>query len=154
MRRAGELECFYLLCNPDERSVSLSVPVSTVLCVGESDVVGVFPVSDRVLDGLADVLLDRIDQLLDRLTDRAMAAPTPGSRVWESAWNERDTMAGRARSAERSRIRAELTYRAVTELCSKHPSALDAPARRSPSARSGRARSGRGRVDDAQLAFF
>lgn len=130
------------------------MPISTVLCVGESEVVGVSPVSDGVLDGLADVLLDRIDQLLDRLTDRALAAPVPGSRVWGSAWNERDTAVGRARSAERSRIRVELTYRAVTELCSKHPSVLGIPARREPSTRSSRASSGRGRVDDAQLAFF
>ena len=131
------------------------MPISTVLCVGESEVVGgVSPVSDGVLDGLADVLVDRIDQLSDRLTDRALAAPVPGSRVWESAWNERDTAVGHARSAERSRVRAELTYRAVTELCSKHPCALGVPTRRGPSARSSRASSGRGRVDDAQLAFF
>lgn len=123
-------------------------------CVSESNDVGVVPVSDRVLNELADVLVDRIDQLLDRLTDRAMAAPTPGSRGWESVWNERDTAAGRARADEQARVRDELTRRAVVELGSKHTRALGGPGRNLPAVRTRGAKTGHGRVDQAQLAFF
>ena len=55
-------------------------PASTVSRVSESDDPGVTPVPDRVLDDFADGLVDRIDQLLDRLTAKAMTEPTPGSR--------------------------------------------------------------------------
>lgn len=133
---------------------NLSVPVSTVSYVSESGGVGVAPVSDRVLDELANVLVDRIDQLLDRLTDRAMAAPTPGSRGWESVWNERNTVSGRARARELARVRDELTRRAVAELDSKHARALGTPGRYPPVARTRATKTGRGRVDTAQLAFF
>jgi hypothetical protein len=132
----------------------LSVPPFTVSYVSETGDVGVVPVSDRVLDEFADVLLDRIDQLLDRLTDRAMAAPIPGSRGWESAWNERDTVTGRARAGERDRVRDELTRRAVVELGSKHARALGVLGRYSSVTRPHGAKTGRGRVDEAQLTFF
>lgn len=133
----------------------LSEPISTISSMSASDDVGaVAPVPDRVLDELAEVLTDRIDQLLDRLTDKAMAAPAPGSRVWETAWNERDTEVGRARADERSRVRDELTRRAVVDLGSKNPHPLGVPARHLPVVRTRRAKTGRGRLDEAQLAFF
>lgn len=122
--------------------------------MSESVEVGVVPVSDRVLNELADILVDRIDQLLDRLTDRAMAAPTPGSRGWESEWNERDTLAGRARADEQARVRDELTRRAMVELGSETIRALGGPGRYLPAVRTRRAKTDRGRVDQAQLAFF
>lgn len=132
---------------------NVSVTASTVSRVSENDDVGRARVSDRMLDDLADVLLDRIDQLLDRLTDKAMAAPTPGSRRWESAWNERDTAAGRARADEQSRVRDELTRRAIVELSSKQ-SPLGTPGRHLPPVTNRRAKTSRSRVDEAQLAFF
>ncbi|OZD03436.1 hypothetical protein CH275_16855 [Rhodococcus sp. 06-235-1A] len=133
---------------------NVSVSASTVSRVSESDDVGVTPVPDRVLYELADVLTDRVDQLLDRLTDRAMAAPVPGSRTWESAWNERDTVVGRARDHERSRVRNELTRLAVSKLSPKHAVAVEVPARHRQAVRTRTAGTGRSRVDDAQLAFF
>jgi hypothetical protein len=133
---------------------NVSVSASTVSRVSERDDVGVTPVPDRVLYELADVLTDRVDQLLDRLTDRAMAAPVAGSRTWESAWNERDTAVGRARDQERSRVRSELTRLSVSKLSPKHCVAVEVPARHRQVVRTRTAGTGRSRVDDAQLAFF
>ncbi len=130
------------------------MPAATVSRVSESDDLGVTPVPDRVLDDLADVLVDRIDQLLDRLTAKAMTEPTPGSRQWESAWNERDTAAGRARADERSRVRNELTRRMVANLGPKHAVAQRVPGRHRQGVRTRTTGAGRSRVDNAQLAFF
>ncbi|OZE80105.1 hypothetical protein CH298_26385 [Rhodococcoides fascians] len=109
-------------------------------------------VPDRVLDDLAEVLVDRLDQLLDRLTDRALAAPTPGSAVWELEWSDRDSPIGRARSVERSRVRAELVRRAGAGL--GMVDAAPPPLRRTQVAQPRRARPGRRHVDEAQLTFF
>lgn len=109
---------------------------------------------DRVLYERADVLVDRVDQLLDRLTDRAMAAPVAGSRMWESTWKQRDTAVGRARDQERSRVRIELTRLVVSKLSPKHADALHVPARQRQVVRPPAANTGRNGVDDAQLAFF
>nr|WP_143546990.1 hypothetical protein [Rhodococcus sp. 06-418-1B] len=117
--------------------------------------VGVAMVPARVLDELAEVLIDRLDQLVDRLTDRAVAAPSPGSAVWESEWSERDSEAGRARALERSRVRAELVRRAGASL--GMVDLTPPPPQQSvhtPAAGPLRARPGRYRVDADQLTFF
>ncbi|WP_042940269.1 hypothetical protein [Rhodococcus sp. AW25M09] len=119
-----------------------------------SENVGVAAVPDHVLDGLAEVLIDRIDQLLDRVTDRAVGAPPPGSAAWELEWSARDTAIGRARVAERSRVREELARRACAELGIAEGSAAAVPARHAPPVRPRRTKSGRVRVDEAQLTFF
>ncbi len=130
-----------------------SVQGSTVSRVSGNEDVGVAMVPDRVLDDLAEVLIDRLDQLLDRLTDRALAAPTPGSAVWESEWSDRESDTGRARAVERSRVRSELVRRAGAGLGMvgltpppSLPTQVASPMR-------GR-RVGRVRVDEAQLTFF
>ena len=120
-----------------------SVPSSTVSRVSENESVGVIQVPDRVLEDLAEVLIDRLDQFLDRLTDRALDAPTAGSAVWESEWSDRESSIGRARAVERSRVRAELLRRASAGL-GMADVAPPLP----------RVRSGRVRVDEAQLTFF
>ncbi|OAK54059.1 hypothetical protein [Rhodococcoides kyotonense] len=119
-----------------------------------SENVGVAAVPDHVLDGLAEVLIDRIDQLLDRVTDRAVGAPPPGSAAWELEWSARDTAIGRARVAERSRVREELARRACVELGIAEGSAPAVPARHAPPVRPRRTKPGRVRVDEAQLTFF
>ncbi len=129
-----------------------SVPASTV--AGVSDNQSVVTVPERVLDELAQVLIDRIDQLLDRVTDRAVGAPPPGSAAWELEWSARDTAIGRARVAERSRVRAELARRACAGLDSAGFTASAVPARHSPPVRPRRTKPGRVRVDEAQLTFF
>lgn len=128
--------------------VSASGPIVSV--VTENVSVGV--ASERVLVELADVLTDKLDQLLDRLVDRALAAPTPGSARWESEWNTRYTMPGRARSLERSRLRAELVRRAYVGL--GMVGTPPPPPPEPPVVRERRARTDRGRVDDDQLTFF
>lgn len=57
------------------------MPGSTVSGVSDNECVATVP--ERVLDELAQVVIDKIDQLLDRVTDRAVGAPTPGSAAWE-----------------------------------------------------------------------
>lgn len=134
---------------------TLSVHGSTVSRVSGNENVGVATVPPRLLDDLAEVLIDRLDQLLDRLADRALAAPTPGSTVWESEWNDRETEAGRARALEHSRVRAELVRRAGAGLGMvglTPPSSQ--PSLPTPAVGPRRSRYGRNRVDDAQLAFF
>jgi hypothetical protein len=121
--------------------------------VSENQPVGVVPVPDCLLDDLTEVLLKRLDQLLDRLTDRALKAPTPGSYIWESEWNDRDSATGRGRAFERSRVRAELVRRAGAGL--GMVAVAPPPSRRMQVVRPPRrARGSRARVDEAQLAFF
>lgn len=122
--------------------------------VSENGSVSVAAVPDRVLDDLAEVLIDRLDQLVDRLIDRAVAAPTPGSAVWESEWSERETATGRDRARERSRVRAELVRRAgaglgLVDLTPPSPQSLH-----TPMTGPRRARAGRRHVDADQLTFF
>ena len=119
-----------------------------------SENVGVAAVPDHVLDGLAEVLIDRIDQLLDRVTDRAVGAPPPGSAAWEAEWSARDTAIGRARVAERSRLRDELARRAFAGLDIAGCTAPVMPARHAPPVRPRRTKTGRVRVDEEQLTFF
>ena len=121
---------------------------------GVSDNQCVATVPERVLDELAQVVIDRIDQLLDRVTDRAVGAPPPGSAAWELEWSARDTVIGRARVAERSRVREELARRACAELGIAEGSAPTVPARHAPPVRPLRTKPGRVRVDEAQLTFF
>lgn len=131
----------------------MSGGVATVARVSGNENVGVAAVPDRVLDDLAEVLVDRLDQLLDRLTDRALAAPTPGSAVWESEWSDRDSPIGRARAVERSWVRGELVRRAGAGLWMVD--AAPPPLRSTQVAQPPRrARPGRRRVDEAQLTFF
>lgn len=129
-----------------------SVPGSTVAGVSDNESVATVP--DRVLDELANVVIDKIDQLLDRVTDRAVGAPTPGSAAWELEWSIRDTPIGSARVAERSRVREELARRAFVGLSIAEGSTLAVPARHAPPVRPRRTKPGRVRVDEAQLTFF
>lgn len=110
-------------------------------------------VPDRVLDDLAEVLIDRLDQLLDRLTDRALAAPTPGSAVWELEWSDRESETGRARAVERSRVRSELVRRAGAGLGMVGPTPPPSLHTQVASPMRGQ-RVGRVRVDEDQLTFF
>ena len=129
-----------------------SVSGSTVS--GVSDNESVVTVPEHVLDECAHVLIDKIDQLLDRVTDRAVAAPTPGSAAWELEWSARDTAIGRARMAERSRVRDELARRAFAGLDVPGSGAPAMQIRHSSPVRPRRTARGRVRVDEAQLAFF
>ena len=131
-----------------------SVSSSTVSRVSGNADVDVATVPVCVLDDLAEVLIDRFDQLLDRVTDRAVGAPPPGSAAWELEWSVRDTEIGRARMAERLRVREELARRAFAGLDIAGSVGPATQTRHSSPVRPRRTKAARGRVDEAQLAFF
>ncbi|HEY5852507.1 MAG TPA: hypothetical protein VIW24_00260 [Aldersonia sp.] len=56
---------------------------------------------DLVADA-AEAIREKIDQWLDRVVDRILAAPAPGTAAWQRAWRDRATPTGRA--AERRRL--------------------------------------------------
>lgn len=103
-------------------------------------------VPEHVLDELAQALTEKIDILLDRVTDRAVAAPPAGTSAWRSQWLDRDSATGREQQARRLYLRAVLAGRAGIGLV-----AQDSPARPAPAA--SRSRPSR-RVDANQLAMF
>ncbi|MDJ0396499.1 hypothetical protein QMK17_24655 [Rhodococcus sp. G-MC3] len=117
--------------------------------MSESDAFEVAGVPEPVLDGLAAALTEKIDVLLDRLTDRAMAMPQAGSPAWRSHWNERESPSGRAQDARRLYVRAVLASRAGIGTPINAPT--PAPPAPAPAARP---RTRRSRIDAAQLAMF
>lgn len=112
----------------------------------ESDSAAEAGVPDVVLDDLAQTLAEKLDILLDRLTDRALSVPAAGTAAWRSHWAGRDSAAGRDEHAYRLHLRAVLATRAGIHL---------APPTAPPSAPAPRARSPRRRsVDADQLCIF
>ncbi|AMY56496.1 hypothetical protein A3L23_05198 (plasmid) [Rhodococcoides fascians D188] len=65
-----------------------------------------------MLDDLAQLLLEKLDLLLDRLTDRVLASPRAGSDAWRSNWLDRNTADGRDLERRRVLIRIGLAHRA------------------------------------------
>jgi hypothetical protein len=57
-------------------SEDVSYPVATLRGMGES------AVSNAAIADAAELLTQKADMLLERLADRVMAAPTPGSSAW------------------------------------------------------------------------
>ncbi|MDJ0363018.1 hypothetical protein [Rhodococcus sp. H29-C3] len=99
--------------------------------MGERESVEVAGVSERVLDELAHTLTERLDILLDRLTDRALAVPDAGTAAWHRHWRGRDSESGRQHHARRLYVRAVLASRAgiglTHRLCLLHPSPVYLP---------------------------
>lgn len=117
----------------------------------ECETAEVAGVPEHVLDELAQTLTDRLDILLDRLTDRALAVPDAGTPAWQQQWLGRDSDSGRQQHARRLYIRAVLASRAGIGLqdtaAPVRPQPAAAPL---PRARTARRRS----VDSDQLAIF
>lgn len=114
--------------------------------MGERRSVEVAGVPEDVLDELAQSLAEKIDILLDRVTDRALAAPPAGTSAWRSQWLDRDSTAGRELQAGRLYLRAVLARRA----------GIGAAAPSSPApavTAAARSRAGR-RIDADQLSMF
>lgn len=127
---------------------------STVRGMRESETAGVAGVSERVLDELAHTLAEKLDVLLDRLTDRALTVPDAGTSAWRDQWLGRDSDTGRQHHARRLYIRAVLASRAGIDLQQGPIPSVPAPEPAvKPAARARTARV-RGRVDDNQLAIF
>ncbi len=132
----------------------MSVPRSTVRDMRESETAEVADVSERVLDELAQTLAERLDVLLDRLTDRALTVPDAGTSAWREHWLERDSDTGRQHHARRLYIRAVLASRAGIGL---HEASIQPAADPTPAVTpTPRARTARRRADhnDNQLAMF
>jgi len=60
----------------------------------------------------AEAVAEKIDVLLERATDAVLGAPQPGSDAWQAAWAARDTDAGRAALAHRTRVKSAIAVAA------------------------------------------
>ncbi len=75
-----------------------------------------FAVSAAALDDAAHTLRDKYDVLLDRIADRLLGMPAPGTPQWYAIF--RDKPSAEIYHQRRSEVRAALTHRAgvsVTE---------------------------------------
>ncbi|AVP71398.1 hypothetical protein [Prescottella equi] len=69
---------------------------------------GAKEVPPEAITEAAEAVAEKIDVLLERATDAVLGAPQPGSEAWQQAWAARDTDAGRAELAHRTRIKAAI----------------------------------------------
>lgn len=73
---------------------------------------GAREVPPEAIAEVAEEVAEKIDVLLERATDTVLRAPQPGSDAWQQAWAARDTDAGRAALAHRTRIKAAIAQAA------------------------------------------
>ena len=73
---------------------------------------GAREVPPEAIAEVAEEVAEKIDVLLERATDTVLGAPQPGSDAWQQAWAARDTDAGRAALAHRTRIKAAIAQAA------------------------------------------
>lgn len=107
-------------------------------------------VPECVLDELAQTLIEKLDILLDRLTDRAFQVPDAGSSAWQVQWLNRDSDAGRQQHDRRRYVRAVLASRAGLGLQNLIEPVEPAPSAPLKSVQ----RRGRRPMDADQLMFF
>lgn len=69
---------------------------------------GAREVSPEAITEAAEAVAEKIDVLLERATDTVLGAPQPGSEAWRTAWAARDSDAGRAELAHRTRVKIEI----------------------------------------------
>ena len=69
-----------------------------------------FAVSASALDDAAQTLRDKCDVLLDRITDRLLGMPPPGSPEWHNIFRSHPT--ADAYRQRRTEVRAALAHRA------------------------------------------
>lgn len=106
-------------------------------------------VPSAAVDDAVRVLHDRLDVLLDRLTDSVMGTPTPGSASWRTRFGAPGTLTSAVRADDRTAVRAMIAARAGVV----DPAAPPSGHHRSTSgAVSPRRR--RPRPDPAQLSMF
>ncbi|OLT34642.1 hypothetical protein BJF84_17845 [Rhodococcus sp. CUA-806] len=117
---------------------------------GEPDVAGI---PAAVLDELAQTLAEKVDVLLDRLTDRAMATPQAGSSAWKTQWRGRDSEDGRREHTRRLYVRAVLASRAGVGLAAP-PAQAPVPAPANTLRRNAARPRVRASADVDQLAMF
>ncbi len=103
---------------------------------------------DAAIADAAHVLREKIDILLDRLTDVVLGPPTPGSAQWRNLFQVSGDLTRMARGMRRADVRALIAAHAgVADPAGapQHPPASAVPA---PRRRRGR------RADPAQLSIF
>ncbi len=91
-------------CAASAASADVSYPVATLRGMGES------AVSNAAIADAAELLTQKADMLLERLADRVMAAPTPGSRAWYARRNTADSV------KERLLVRIAIAHQAHFDL--------------------------------------
>jgi hypothetical protein len=106
------------------------------------------PVDDAAIADAAHVLRDKIDVLLDRLTDVVLRSPTPGTAQWLNLVHSSGDLTRITRGDRRADVRALIAAHAgVTD-----PAVAPQHSPTSPGAAS-RRRRGR-RTDSLQLTIF
>lgn len=96
----------------------------------------------------AQVVRDKLDVLLDRLTDSALGVPAPGTAQWRERFHTSAELTHTVRSGDRAEIRRLIADRAgVTD-----PAA--APTGRGTGGAARAPRRKRPRTDPAQLSIF
>lgn len=104
---------------------------------------------DAAITDAAQVLREKIDVLLDRLTDVVLGSPTPGTAQWRNLVQGPGDLTRMARGARRADVRA---------LIAAHAGVADsagAPQRHPPASAVSVPRRRRGRgADPAQLSIF
>lgn len=116
--------------------------------MSETEPAAVAGIPETVLDDLAQTLAEKIDVLLDRLTDRALAAPQAGSPAWKTQWRGRDSIDGHLEHSRRLYVRAVLANRAGIGLAEATAPAPAVVRRTAPRTRP------RATVNADQLAMF
>ncbi|WP_155957151.1 hypothetical protein [Rhodococcus sp. UNC23MFCrub1.1] len=106
-------------------------------------------VSSAAVDDAVRVLHDRLDVMLDRLTDSVMGAPTPGSASWRTRYGTPGALTTAVRAQDRTAVRAMIAARAGVV-----DPAAPAPVRHRPTSGAVSPRRRRPRPDPAQLSMF
>lgn len=110
--RAAEAAEWSPIDNRNAGVVDVSEGRSSLPGMRERESAEIVGVPEHVLDELAQALADKLDVLLDRLTDRALTAPDAGTSAWRKQWLDRDSPTGHERQARRRNVRAALASRA------------------------------------------
>ena len=104
---------------------------------------------DAAIADAAHVLREKIDMLLDRLTDVVLGSPTPGTTQWRNLVQGPGDLTRIARGTRRADVRALIAAHAgVADPAGapqRHPPASAVPVPRRPRGR---------RADPAQLSIF
>ncbi|MFF2113603.1 hypothetical protein [Rhodococcus koreensis] len=96
---------------PPAQRGAVSAPADVSYLVATLRGMGESAVSNAAITDAAELLTQKADMLLERLTDRVMATPTPGSRAW---YAHRSTAADSAK--ERLLVRIAIAHQAHFDL--------------------------------------
>lgn len=99
---------------------------------------------DASITQAAEMVREKLDLILDRVTDTVLGIPAPGTPQWRSRFHSSDELTRVLRSARRAELRALIAERAgVTDPAAPHSRRAANPRKRH-----------RARTDPAQLSIF